>query len=97
MVNSPPMAPITMKSAKNRQIHFNISIAPMTTPPIPNAINHQVSIPMPSKMVKTLTTVKANPSQILVLSLLLDRRIATCQSLSMRDPIHSPPTQSEPE
>lgn len=57
---------------------------------MPNTINHQVSIAMASKIAKTLTTVKPNPSQILVLSLLLDRRMATNQTLSKRDPIHSP-------
>ena len=52
--------------------HFSISFAPITAPPTPNAINHQVSIAMASKIANTLTTVKANPSQILVLSLLFD-------------------------
>ena len=58
-------------------IHFSISFAPINVPAMPNAINHQVSMPMPNRIAKTLITVKPNPNQILVLSLLLDRRIAT--------------------
>ena len=58
-------------------IHFNISLAPITIPAMPNAINHQVSTATPSKIAKTLNAVIPNPSQVLVLSLLLNRRIAT--------------------
>ena len=63
--------------SKFATIHFSISFAPIAVPAMPNAISHQVSMAMASKIAKTLTTVKPNPNQIPVLSLLLDRRIAT--------------------
>ena len=53
-------------------IHFSISFAPITAPPTPNAINHQVSMAMASKIAKTLTAVIPKPIQVLALALLLD-------------------------